>query len=64
MKVCITYPPEFDGELHITTKREPLLPSHDYLKVEFRIAMKPGEKELDTLKRVAQDILHQPKYLA
>lgn len=51
----LTFPPDFDGELHIhCTHREPRK-----LKVSFSVALQDGETSKDALLAVAKRIVEQ-----
>lgn len=59
-RIILTYPPDFDGQLHIDTETQKQ-PYGQHMKVEFTIAMQKGETEKMALRRVASDILEKVK---
>lgn len=52
--IRITYPPDYDGELHIWHESAPMGQSTTFL---FSVSRKNEESERDALKRAARDIL-------
>lgn len=56
-KLVITYPPDFDGELHIKCELLPVSSNSNNLHVEFDLATAKEETERQALCRVAMDIL-------
>lgn len=57
-KFVLTYPPEYDGELHIRTQTTPVGQRFRHMEVTFTIALlQPDETEAQALRRVAYDIL-------
>ena len=56
--LVVTYPPTFDGELHINATT-----GEHHIKYEFSYAKRPGEKAWDVLVKAARDILQQDRDL-
>ena len=55
-KATITFPPEYDGELHLK------ITHHDDESISFegRIAKIPGDSTLQTLRKLGVHLTHQP----
>ena len=57
-KIVLTYPPDFDGELHIHHSESPT-PSGKLFAFRFDVASLGEESAQEALYRVAQDVIHQ-----
>lgn len=57
-RIAVTYPPDFDGELHVdltTTNSGPMT----YTQVTFKITHRKGESDLQAMVRGCRDIADQ-----
>ena len=59
MKFILTYPPDYDGELHFNITKEKTGPI-TALRVSFVVSQQAGETEVQTMQRVGADLARQP----
>lgn len=64
MKLVLTYPPDYDGELHFDIKKIDYVGSHPgALEVKVTISQKEGETIIQTMRRLGMDLQQQPAKL-
>jgi hypothetical protein len=60
MKAILTFPPDFDGELHVGLERTESSSEHDYLRVELIMSVKRTDSAIKALRELGDILQKQP----